>query len=425
MLADQFTDFMIIVLLAAAVISGFIGEVIDTIAILVIVLMNGTIGFVQEYRAEKAMAALKKLAAATARVRARRARRATCPRPRWCPATWCCSRPATSFRRICASPRAWCSRPRRRRSPANRCRSRSAPKRSRAPTSRSATAATWPTRGRRSPTAAGAGSSPAPACRPSSARSPRCSRESDVKTPLQKRLADFGRKLAIAALVLCGIVFLFGVFRGEPIDVMFLTAVSLAVAAIPEALPAVVTISLALGAYKMVRQNALIRRLPAVEALGSVTYICSDKTGTLTQNRMSVEEFWIDGRHFRHPEAAELQGDTARALLAGLALNNDALAPDGGAATGDPTEIALLVAARNAGYDKAALEAATPRVAELPFDSDRKLMTTLHRAAGGIVAYTKGAPERIIERCARRPGRAFARTRFSRSPSAWRQRGCA
>jgi Ca2+-transporting ATPase len=224
--------------------------------------------------------------------------------------------------------------------------------------------------------------------------------ESEVKTPLQKRLAEFGRKLAIAALAICAVVFVFGLLRGEPVALMFLTAVSLAVAAIPEALPAVVTISLALGAHKMVKQNALIRRLPAVEALGSVTYICSDKTGTLTQNKMHVEEFLIEARHLRHPERRDFEGDAARAMLSALALNNDAAAPEGGAEFGDPTEIALLLAARRAGFDKAALEAATPRVAELPFDSDRKLMTTLHRDGAGIAAYTKGAPERLLERCA-------------------------
>jgi Ca2+-transporting ATPase len=407
MLFDQFTDFMIIVLLAAAVISGFIGEVIDTIAILVIVVMNGTIGFVQEYRAEKAMAALKKLAAATARV-LRDGALTEVSAADLVPGDVVVLEAGNivpADLRIVESVVL--------RAEEAALTGESVPVEKRAEAVEGADVAVGDRRsmaykGTTIAYGRGRGIVTGTGMQTELGKiAALLAQESDVKTPLQKRLADFGRKLAIAALVLCAIVFLFGVFRGEPIDVMFLTAVSLAVAAIPEALPAVVTISLALGAYKMVRQNALIRRLPAVEALGSVTYICSDKTGTLTQNRMSVEEFWIDGRQFRHPAADELRGETARALLSGLALNNDALVPDGGAATGDPTEIALVVAARNAGYEKAALEAAAPRVAELPFDSDRKLMTTLHREAGGIVAYTKGAPERIVERCTSGPAGRF------------------
>jgi P-type Ca2+ transporter type 2C len=399
MLADQFTDFMIIVLLAAAVISGFIGEVVDTVAILVIVLMNGTIGFVQEYRAEKAMAALKKLAAATARVLRDGEIR---------------ERPAAELvpgdvvvldagNVVPADLRLVESIVLRTEEAALTGESVPVEKRT-APVDGADLAlgdrrnmaykGTTVAYGRGRGIVVGTGMQTE-----LGKIAALLSLESEVKTPLQKRLAEFGRKLAIAALAICGVVFVFGVLRGEPVALMFLTAVSLAVAAIPEALPAVVTISLALGAYKMVKQNALIRRLPAVEALGSVTYICSDKTGTLTQNRMSVEEYWIEGRRLKHPAASDLQGDAARRMLTALALNNDASAFADGTGTGDPTEIALLVAARNAGHEKSALEAATPRVAELPFDSDRKLMTTLHRTGAGVVAYTKGAPERIVERC--------------------------
>ena len=225
------------------------------------------------------------------------------------------------------------------------------------------------------------------------------SAEAEVKTPLQKRLGEFGRKLAIAALAICAVVFAFGVARGEPLALMFLTAVSLAVAAIPEALPAVITISLALGAYKMVQKNALIRRLPAVETLGSVTYICSDKTGTLTQNRMHVEELLLDGRRLREWQRGDLEGESGRLLFRALALSNDASVAAPGKEFGDPTEIALLVAAREMGFDKSALELESPRIAELPFDSERKLMTTVHREAGGFLALTKGAPEKVLERC--------------------------
>jgi Ca2+-transporting ATPase len=231
--------------------------------------------------------------------------------------------------------------------------------------------------------------------------------EEEVKTPLQKRLASFGQRLAVAVLVICVIVFIIGVVRGEPPLLMLLTAISLAVAAIPEALPAVITISLALGAKKLVRQSALIRKLPAVETLGSVTYICSDKTGTLTLNRMSVEEIYADGKIFNKMESGAWSARTTKdassltsypSLMTALALSNDVQDNGSGGVIGDPTEVALYRIARDAGFEKKQLESSYGRVAEIPFDSDRKLMTTFHAWNKGFVSFTKGATDVLIDK---------------------------
>jgi Ca2+-transporting ATPase len=247
--------------------------------------------------------------------------------------------------------------------------------------------------------------------------------EEEGKTPLQKRLAAFGRKLALAILAICAIIFVGGLARGEDPVRIFLVAVSLAVAAIPEALPAVVTIALALGARKMVKRNALIRKLPAVETLGSVTFICTDKTGTLTLNRMTVEQVWVAGNVFRTanlgvqnektketPDPKSAICNPQSVFMTALALSNDAHAEASGAIMGDPTEAALFTAARDRGFEKHALEASYPRAAEIPFDSDRKLMTTLHELRGArsreqnawgdakFLSFTKGAVEALLER---------------------------
>jgi Ca2+-transporting ATPase len=268
------------------------------------------------------------------------------------------------------------------------------------------------------------------------------------RTPLQRRLDALGRWLAGIALGLVAIIFVLGVLRGEDLRLMFLTAVSIGVAAVPEGLPAVVTIALALGAQRMLRRRALIRRLPAVETLGSVTTICSDKTGTLTENRMTVTVLDVAGHQARlagsdstavpadsgSSTEAGVAGLTAGSesgpesalplLLVGGALCNDAFlepaddALDRMRAIGDPTEGALVFAAARLGLDKRRLESAFPRVAELPFDSERKRMTTVHRVASGdpeapdagrigallagagvdaYVAFTKGAVGGLLE----------------------------
>lgn len=239
-------------------------------------------------------------------------------------------------------------------------------------------------------------------------------------TPLQKRLAVLGRWLAAAAIVIAMIVFSVGVLRGEDTETMFLAAVSLAVAAIPEALPAVVTIGLALGAQRMIRHHALIRRLPAVETLGSVTVVCTDKTGTLTEGRMLVERVWTlentfevtgsgfeprgellsDGRPVR-PMAGTPLGELV--LVAAL-CNDAALVPpqDGDGdwgVIGDPTEGALLAMAAKAGAPKAGVDRDHPRLAEIPFDSERKRMVTVHAVGDGSasLAAVKGAIEATID----------------------------
>ncbi|HEY9105426.1 MAG TPA: HAD-IC family P-type ATPase, partial [Roseateles sp.] len=195
---------------------------------------------------------------------------------------------------------------------------------------------------------------------------------------------------ALVVLGICAVIFGAGLLRGEPLVLMLLTSVSLAVAAIPEALPAVVTVLLALGARRMVALNALVRRLPSVETLGSVTFICSDKTGTLTPNRMRVEEVAAPGPEARHE------------LLMAAAQCSDAQF-DGQHWQGDPTEVALAQAAAEEGMLARDPCASAPRVRELPFDSERRRMTTVHRVPHGYVAYTKGAPEAVLPRCDGQP----------------------
>ena len=228
--------------------------------------------------------------------------------------------------------------------------------------------------------------------------------EEETQTPLQKKLARLGGYLGVMALAACAVIFLVGLLNGIPVLEIFMTAVSLAVSAIPEGLPAIVTIVLAIGVQRMVKRNALIRRLPAVETLGSASVICSDKPGTLTQNRMTLTRLWVEGEQSiadvgtEHSEAARRM-----LLLAPLCCDGSVTFETDGTERhiGDPTETSILVAAHKNGMDQEKLQAQYPRRAELPFDSDRKLMTTVNEINGKIVAIVKGAFDVMAARCVR------------------------
>ena len=228
--------------------------------------------------------------------------------------------------------------------------------------------------------------------------------EEETQTPLQKKLARLGGYLGVMALAACAVIFLVGLLNGIHVLEIFMTAVSLAVSAIPEGLPAIVTIVLAIGVQRMVKRNALIRRLPAVETLGSASVICSDKTGTLTQNRMTLTRLWVEGEQSLE-EAGTENSEAARRmlLLASLCCDGSVTFETDGTERhiGDPTETSILVAAHKNGMDQEKLQAQYPRRAELPFDSDRKLMTTVNEINGKIVAIVKGAFDVMAARCVR------------------------
>lgn len=225
-------------------------------------------------------------------------------------------------------------------------------------------------------------------------------KEESIETPLQNKLADTGKRLGIGALVICTIIFVMGIFRQIPPFEMFMTSVSLAVAAIPEGLPAIVTIVLAIGVQRMAKKNAVIRKLPAVETLGSANVICSDKTGTLTQNKMKVVEI-SDG--FTILDRGGSQSET---ILTLASLCNDCIIEYDDAkeykTLGDPTEAAIVTALAQFGISKNKIDKDSERVSEIPFDSKRKLMTTIHRSNKSGIGYTvitKGAPDVLLKIC--------------------------
>ena len=397
MLLDQFSEFMILVLIGAAIISGIVGDLEDTIAIIVIIILNAVIGFIQEYRAERSIAALKRMAETMVQVQ-REGEIHTINATELVVGDVVlleAGNLVSADLRFTETAQLKIDESALTGESVSVLKQTQAIVHENAPLGDKTCLAykgTIVTYGR------GRGIVIATGMQTELGKIALLLGNADeTRTPMQKRLANFGKRLAVAALAICALVFLIGVIRGEPLLLMFMTAVSLAVAAIPEALPAVVTISLALGAHKMVKQHALIRRLPAVETLGSVTFICSDKTGTLTQNKMCVTALYADQQHYKSLPASDKQ--PWKNLLQALTLSNDAHLDSHGKAQGEATEAALLHAATDAGWDKKTLQHAMPRVKELPFDADRKCMTTFHQMTKGIIAYSKGSPETLVLKC--------------------------
>ena len=225
--------------------------------------------------------------------------------------------------------------------------------------------------------------------------------EGDSQTPLQKKLAQLSKYLGILALAACAVIFVVGLIDGMDVLEIFMTSVSLAVSAIPEGLPAIVTIVLSIGVQRMVKKNAIIRRLPAVETLGGASVICSDKTGTLTQNRMTLVKAYVDGENFLEDIGTSNSPAVKRLLMCGTLCSDGSVTFEDGTAKhiGDPTETSIILAAHQNGMPKEELTARFPRLAELPFDSDRKRMTSVNQIEGKNVVIVKGAFDSIAPRC--------------------------
>lgn len=385
MLLHQFMDFMILVLIAAAVISGILGDVTDTVIIFAIIVINAVVGFIQEYRAEKAMEALKQMAATNARI-LREGKAIDIPASDLVPGDVVMLEAGNIIPadirffetyQIKVDESALTGESHNVEKTPDELPEGDYPLGDRI---NMGFKGTFITNGRALAYVAATGMNT------ELGRIARMIQTDETSTPLQKRLTAFGKRLSVVILIICTLIFVIGWLRGENILVMLLTSISLAVAAIPEALPALITIALAFGAKRLVKSNALIRKLPAVETLGSVTYICSDKTGTLTLNKMTVQEVFetVDNK-------LNFEFLNGNALLNAMALNNDVSKDKEGKWLGDSTEVALVQYAFNNKLERSALETKFPRISELPFDSSRKCMTTLHQTENGIMAITKGA----------------------------------
>lgn len=418
---EQLTSTMVVILIIAGVLSAALGDFKDAIAIFTIVILNSLLGFGQEYKAEKAMAALKKMA--TPKVRVRRDDHVLeIPSRNIVPGDIILLEagnvvPADARLIEIANLRVQEAALTGESEPVEKDpQAISGEKTALADRRNMVYLGTTVIYGRGEALVVGTGMKTE-----LGHIANMISTAVEEPTPLQKRLDHLGKQMAWIALGIVAVVFVLGLFRGVDVRVMFMTAVSMAVAAIPEGLPAVVTIALALGAQRMLKRKALIRKLPAVETLGSVTVICSDKTGTLTQNVMTVTTLQVAGLKTEiENDFQPLNNSAISLLLTGSALCNDAVLEESSNekshAVGDPTESALLVAAARQGLEKDQLEAAMPRVSEVPFDSERKRMTTIHELhlestdvsienadwkkwSGGAsyIAFTKGSVGGLLE----------------------------
>ena len=393
----QFKDFIIIILIGTAIISGVLSDIADTIIIMAIVILNAIVGFIQEYRAEKAMEALKKMSVISTLV-IRNNSITSIDSTLLVPGDVILLEPGNIvpadvrlfeavLLKVNESSLTGESIP-----VEKQIKALPAGQIPLGEYTNMAFKGTHVTYGR------GKGIVTATGMHTELGKIALLLQQPGTQTPLQKRLTVFSKNLAYIILFICVIVFAIGYLQGENIVLMLMTALSLAVAAIPEALPAVITIALAIGAKKMIRKSVLIRKLPAVETLGSVTYICTDKTGTLTINKMTVED--VFGKDFRlgsdtgnniMPDSKEYQ-----LLLQAMALNNDVHTDKDDRMVGDPTETALYEYALAKGFIKKEFEKQLPRVAEIPFDAERKCMTTIHRYENRYIIFVKGAVEMLV-----------------------------